>query len=63
MTIMAVAVLGGILIAIACLAALAVAGGLIARGVQGRAAERIDPLGDPIEAPDFKRPRDEGDLL
>lgn len=63
MTIVAVSLIGGILIALGCLAALAIAGGLITREVQGRAAERIDPLGDPIQPPHFERPRDEGDLL
>jgi hypothetical protein len=63
MAVLAVSTVGAILIVVGCVALLAIAGGLIMGGVQGRAAQRADPLGDPIETPDFKRPRDEGDLL
>jgi hypothetical protein len=63
MSVVAISTLGAILIAVGCIALLALAGGLITRNAFGRSAERVDPLGDPIEPPDFKRPRNEGDLL
>jgi hypothetical protein len=63
MTVIAVSTLGAILISIGCVALLGLAGGLLMRNVFGRTAEQIDPIGDKIEPPGFKRPRDEGDLL
>ena len=63
MSVVAVSMLGAILIAVGCIALLALAGGLLTQNVFGRTAERVDPLGDPIETQDFKRPRNEGDLL
>jgi hypothetical protein len=66
MTVIAVSTLGAILIAIGCIALLALAGGALTRNVFGKTAEQIDPIGDriePPESPEFKRPRDEGDLL
>jgi hypothetical protein len=52
-----------IVIVIACVALLALAGGALMGNVFGRTSERADPLGDPIEPPGFKRPPNEGDLL
>jgi hypothetical protein len=63
MTVIALSTLGAILIVVGCIALLALAGGLITRNVFGKTAEQIDPIGDKIEPPGFKRPRDEGDLL
>jgi hypothetical protein len=62
MLIVSMSIVGAIVIVVACIALLAIAGGLVMRR-QGDAAERIDPLGDPIKPQGFERPRDEGDLL
>lgn len=65
MTVIGMSIWGALLIAIACVVLLAVAGGLLTRNTQGRAAESVDPIGDKIQKPsqEFRRPRDEGDLL
>jgi hypothetical protein len=60
--VIAISTIGAILIVVGCIALLALAGGLVASS-SGRNAERVDPLGDRIETQDFKRPRNEGDLL
>jgi hypothetical protein len=61
MFVIAISTIGAILIAVGCIALLALAGGLVSSF--GRTAERVDPVGGRVRTQDFKRPRDEGDLL
>ncbi len=62
MSVIAISTLGAILISVGCIALLTLAGGLLMRNF-GNTAEQVDPLGDRIEPPGFKRPGNEGDLL